>query len=137
RALRQREPDGAVDVALHQFVAALEPVIEAFEHAARLLAGLARALQGDVIAARIGDDAEPALDQGKVLAVLPEQRGGQAVVIEGESDLCRVVLRDDERFIRSGCSQFRLLRRGKPAAARAVVEAFAQACRTDYCWRFR
>ena len=47
RALRQREPDGALDVALHQFVAALEPLIETFEHAARLLAGFARAFEGD------------------------------------------------------------------------------------------
>ena len=39
RALRDRLPDGAVDVALAQLVAALELLVEHFEHAARLLAG--------------------------------------------------------------------------------------------------
>ena len=89
RALRQRQPDGAVDIALHQFVAAFEPLIKAFEHAARLIAGFARAFDGDLIAARIGDDAEPAFDQCEILAVLPEQHGGEAVVVEGEHDLRR------------------------------------------------
>ena len=92
RALRQREADRAVDVALHQFVTALEPLIEAFEHAPGQLAGLVGAFQRDVIAARIGDDAEPALDQSEVLAVLTEQGGGEAIVVEGERDLRRVVL---------------------------------------------
>jgi len=81
RALRQRQPDRAVDVAPHQFVAALEPLVEAFEHAPRQLAGLVGAFQRDVIAARIGDDAEPAFDQGEVLAVLTEQGGGKAIVV--------------------------------------------------------
>src|SRR5579863_2191551 len=57
RALRQSEPDGAVDVALHELVAALEPVIKALQHAACLIAGIAAALDGDGIAPRIGDDA--------------------------------------------------------------------------------
>ena len=84
RALRQREPDGALDVALHQLVAALEPLVKTLQHAARLLAGVARALDGDLIAARIGDDAEPAFDQREVLAVLAEQHRGEPVVVEGE-----------------------------------------------------
>ncbi len=118
RALRQREPDSAVDVALHQFVAALESLVKALEHAARLIAGFARAFERDVIAARIGDDAEPALDQREVLAVLPEQHGGEPVVVEGQNDLGRIVRRDEDRLFGSGgtgCSQFRLLRRRESA----------------------
>src|SRR5215813_11440104 len=41
RALCDREPDRAFDVAGDEFVAALEPRIEAVKHAARLLAGVA------------------------------------------------------------------------------------------------
>ena len=135
RALRQREADRAVDVALHQFVTALEPLIEAFEHAPGQLAGLVGAFQRDVIAARSGNDAEPALDQSEILAVLTEQGGGEAIVVEGERDLRRVVLRDDDRLVRSGCSQFRLLRRARLAVA--VVQVFARARRTDCCWTLR
>ena len=119
--MRQREPDGAVDVALHQFVAALEPLVETFEHAARLIAGFARAFERDVIAARIGDDAEPALDQSEVLAVLPEQHGGEAIVVEGQNDLRRIVRRDEDRFFRSGCSQFRLLRQAERVRSMSFV----------------
>ena len=89
RALRQGHPDGAFDVALHQFVAALEPFVEAVEHAARLLAGLARAFERDMIAARGRRDAEPPFDQREVLAVLAEQDRGEAIVVEGENDLGR------------------------------------------------
>ena len=64
-------------------------LVEAFEHAAGLLDGVARAVERDVIAALLGDDAEPALDQRQVLAVLAEQHGGVAVVVEGEHDLGR------------------------------------------------
>ena len=74
-----REPDRALDVAGRELVAALELLVEAFEHAARLLDGVARAFERDLIAALLGDDAEPALDQREVLAVLAEQharRGG-------------------------------------------------------------
>ena len=79
RALRDGEPDRALDVAGGEVVAALELLVEAFEHAARLLDGVARAFERDVVAALLGDDAEPALDQREVLAVLAEQharRGG-------------------------------------------------------------
>ena len=62
-------PDG-------EFVAALDVLVEAFQHAARLLDGVARAFERDVIAALLGDDAEPALDQRQVLAVLAEQHRG-------------------------------------------------------------
>ena len=125
RALRQREPDGAVDVALHQFVAALEPLIKALEHAARLIAGFARAFERDLIAARIGDDAEPALDQSEVLAVLSEQRGGEAVVVEGENDLRRIVRCDEDRFFRLGVFAIQA-----PAPTRAALVR-------GLLWRFR
>ena len=61
--------------------------VEPFQHAAGLLAGAARAVDGDVIAALLGHHAEPALDQREILSVLPEQDGGQPVVLEGEHDL--------------------------------------------------
>ena len=87
RALRDRLADRAFDVACDEIVAALELLVEAFQHAARLLAGVARAFDGDVIAALLGDHAEPALDQREVLSVLAEQDGGEPVVVEGEHDL--------------------------------------------------
>ena len=92
RALRDREPDGALDVAGDQLVAALEPLVERVEHAPRLLAGVARALERDVVAALLGDHAEPVLDQREVLVVLAEQQRGEAVVVEGERDLGRGVV---------------------------------------------
>ena len=57
----------------------------AFEHAARRFAAVARAFDRHLITARLGDDAEPAFDQRKILPVLPEQRGGEAVVVEVEA----------------------------------------------------
>ena len=56
---------------------------------AGLLDGVARAVQRDVVAALLGDDAEPPLDQREVLAVLAEQHRGVTVVVEGEHDLGR------------------------------------------------
>jgi hypothetical protein len=45
-----------------------------------------------VVAALLGDDAQPALDQRQVLAVLAEQQRGEPVVVEGEHDLgCGIV----------------------------------------------
>ena len=41
----------------------------------------------DLIAARVRDHAETALDQREVLPVLAEQRRGAAIVVEGEHDL--------------------------------------------------
>src|SRR6185437_5237519 len=38
RPLRHSESDIAFDIALHQFVAAFEPLVEIFEHTPRLLA---------------------------------------------------------------------------------------------------
>ena len=89
RALRDHEPDRAFDIALREVVAALDLLIKAFEHAARALAAVARAFDRHLIAARVRHDAEPALDQREVLPVLPEQRRGAAIVVEGEQDLRR------------------------------------------------
>ena len=85
--LRKRLAHGAFDVAGGEFAAALELLVEAFQHAARLLGGVARALDGDVVAALLGGHGEPPLDQAEVLAVLAEQRRGEAVVVEREHDL--------------------------------------------------
>ena len=74
RTLRNRQPDDGVDVALHHFVAAFEPLVERFEHAARLLGSLARALERDLIAPRRGGDAKAPFDQSEILPILPEQR---------------------------------------------------------------
>ena len=73
RALRDRLPDRALDVALAELVAALDVFVEPFQHAPGLLAGAARAVDGDVIAALLGDDAEPPLDQREVLAILSKK----------------------------------------------------------------
>src|ERR1700683_839900 len=94
-ALRQRQPYRAVDIALRDFIAALEPLVERLEHPAGLLSRFARAFQCNVIAARRGNDAELPFDQGEVLTVLPEQYGSEAVIIEGHGDL-RVVRRRDQ-----------------------------------------
>src|SRR6202008_816902 len=79
--------------ARREILAALDLLIEAFEHAAGLLDRVARALDGDMIAALLGDHAEPALDQREVLAVLAEQHRGVAVVVEREHDLSRRAFR--------------------------------------------
>jgi len=87
--LRDREPDGALDVAGDQFIAALEPLIEALQHAPRLLAGIARSHDGDLVSALVGHHPQPALDQGEILAVLAQQQRGEPIVVEGERDLRR------------------------------------------------
>ena len=92
-ALRDREPDGALDVAGNQFIAALEPLIEPLQHASRLLAGFARSHDGDLVSALVGYHPQAALDQGEILSVLAEQQRGEPVVVEGERDLRRRGLR--------------------------------------------
>jgi hypothetical protein len=62
------------DIAGGDFTAALELIVEPFKDAASLLAAIARTFEGQMIAALIGGDAEPPLDQRKVLAVLAKQR---------------------------------------------------------------
>src|SRR5215470_8252718 len=103
RALRDRKPDGAFDITGDHLVAALESRIEPVEHTARLLAGVTRALESNVVAALLGDHAEAALDHREVLAILAEQQRSEAIVIIGKSDLrggilpCRV--RTQELFL--------------------------------------
>src|ERR1700692_282189 len=48
----------------------------------RRAAPAARAGDGDVVAARVHHDAEPALDLRQVLSVWPDQRRGGTVVVE-------------------------------------------------------
>ena len=58
-----------------------------------------------MIAALLGDDAEAALDQSEVLAILAEQRRSEAVVVEGHDEPGRGVRRcgrDDRSGI--GCA---------------------------------
>src|SRR3974377_2547035 len=73
RTLSDRLPDRAFDVALRQIVIALGLFVETLQNHARLLAGRARALDGDMIAALLGHDAETALHECEGLAVLAEQ----------------------------------------------------------------
>ena len=84
-------------------------LVEAFQHAAGLLDRVARAFERDMIAALLGDHAEPALDQRQVLAVLAEQHRGVAVVVEGEHDLGRRRLRGGHQSLagseRAQCHQ--------------------------------
>jgi len=111
RALRDRQPDGALDVAGHELIAALELLIKTLEHAARLFAGVASALDGGVVAARVRGDPEPPLDQGQVLSVLSEQRRRQAVVVEIQHDLGRGVAAGGRLRAEHGI----VLRRAQPA----------------------
>ena len=87
RALRDHGADRALDVALRQIVALRRLRIQRLQHAPRGVAAVARAGDGDVIAARIDHDAEPALDQRQVLSVGPDQGGGRAIVVEIDDDL--------------------------------------------------
>src|SRR5215211_7721851 len=87
RSLRDRMADRAFDVAGDQIVAALELLVEPFQHAPSLLHRFAIAFDRDMVAARIRHDTEPAFDQREILSVLTEQRGRQSVVVEGEHGL--------------------------------------------------
>ena len=94
RALRDREPDCALDIAGYQLVAALEPLVKSDEHAPGLLDGVARAFDGELVAALLGDDAETALDQREVLSVLAEQQRSAAIIIKVEYGLGCLVRSD-------------------------------------------
>ena len=61
--------------------------IQRLQHAPRGVAAVARAGDGDVVAAGIDHDAEPALDQREILSVGPDQRGCRAIVVEVDDDL--------------------------------------------------
>jgi len=90
--LGDREPDRALDIAGDELVAALEPRVEPVEHMARLLAGVTRALDGDMIAALFRNDAQPALDQRQVLSILAEQQRRQPIVVVGERNMRRSIV---------------------------------------------
>src|SRR5512139_1920587 len=66
---------------------ALQVFVQPLQHAAGLLAGAARSLERDMIAALLRYYAEPTFDQREILSVLAEQHGGQLVVLEREHDL--------------------------------------------------
>ena len=85
-------PDGEI-------LSALDLLVEAFENAARLLDGIARALKRDVIAALLGGDAKAPLDQSEILAVLAEQHRSVAIVVEGEHDLGRSAFRSGHQSL--------------------------------------
>ena len=87
RALRDHGADRAFDVALRQIVALGRLRIQRLQHAPRRIAAVARAGDGDVVAARIDHDAEPALDQRQVLSVGSDQRRRRAIVVEIDDDL--------------------------------------------------
>jgi hypothetical protein len=87
RALRQHGADRAFDLALREIVALHGLRIERLQHAPRGVAAVARAGNGDVVAAGIDDDTEPPLDQREILAVGADERGSGAVVVEVDDDL--------------------------------------------------
>ena len=87
RALRDHGADRAFDFALREIVALHRLRIERLQHAPRGVAAVARSCDGDVVAARIDDDAEPAFDQREILAVGADQRRSRAVVVEVDDDL--------------------------------------------------
>ena len=87
RALRDHGADGAFHFALRQIVALGSLRIQCLEHAARGIAAVAGSGDGDVVAAGVDDDAEPAFDQREILSVGTDQRGSRAVVIEVDDDL--------------------------------------------------
>ena len=86
-ALQRAFLDRAIDIAEADRLAELYPRIEVFEHVAGLFAGFRGALDRDLIADGVGEDAEPAFDLGEVLVVMPEEQRGVAIVVEGQSDL--------------------------------------------------
>ena len=87
RTLRDHGADRALDVALRQIVSLRRLRIQCFQHAPRRVAAVARSGDGDVIAARIDHDAEPAFDQRQVLSVGSDQRRDRAIVVEVDDDL--------------------------------------------------
>jgi hypothetical protein len=87
RALREHGADRAFDFALREVMSLHGLGIERFQHAPRGVAAVARAGDGDVVAAGIDDDAEPPFDQRQVLSVGADQRGSGAIVIEVDDDL--------------------------------------------------
>ncbi|MFK4679209.1 hypothetical protein ABIF39_000966 [Bradyrhizobium diazoefficiens] len=86
-ALCDHGADRALDLALVEILPLHRLGVEHLQHAARGIATVARAADGDVVALGIDDDAEPALDLREVLAVGADQCGCGAVVVEVDDDL--------------------------------------------------
>jgi hypothetical protein len=80
-------PDRAFDIALRQIVPLDRLRIQGFQDAPRGVAAVAGSGDGDVIAARIDHDAEPALDLRQVLSVGSDQCRRPSIVIEVDDDL--------------------------------------------------
>src|SRR5262249_34475299 len=72
--------DHPLDVAFTCGLALLHALVQHLEHAARLLARLARALDDNLIAVGVSRDAERALNAGDVLIVMAENDRGGGVV---------------------------------------------------------
>ena len=93
RALEHGLLDHALDIAGVGGLTELGALIEHFEHAPRLLAGLLRAANHDLVAVGVGDHAEAALDERDVLVVMAEhdaRRGGcrgRRISLDGASRL--------------------------------------------------
>ena len=106
-ALQQPFLDRAVDVAHRDRLAELDAIVERLQHVARALAGVGRALDRRLVAERVADDAEAALDAREVLVVLAEQRRGVPVVGERDRQLAR---------LRAGQGRRRRVRQGGDGA---------------------
>jgi len=87
RALRDHGADRALDIALREVMTLDGLCVERLQHSAGGVAAVTRSGDGDVIAAGIDEDAEPALDLRQVLSIGADQRGGGAIVIEVDDDL--------------------------------------------------
>ncbi|MGY4354918.1 hypothetical protein ACVW0J_001411 [Bradyrhizobium sp. i1.7.7] len=87
RALCDHGADRAFDFALVEILPLHGLRVECLQHAARGVAAVARAADGDVVALGVDHDAEPPLDLGEMLAVGADQRGCGAVVVEVDDDL--------------------------------------------------
>ena len=86
--------DHALNVAFACGLALLDAFVEHLEHAAGLLARLARALDDDLISVGVSRDAERALDARDVLIVMAEDYGRGGVVGESDGDFRRFGFRE-------------------------------------------
>ena len=89
-ALQHALLDRAVDIAGCDRLAAFHAVVEDLKHVAGALAGVGCPLEGNLIAERVRDDAQAALDLGEMLIVLAEHGRGVAVVGKTHGDVAGV-----------------------------------------------
>ncbi len=61
--------------------------IKRLQHASCGVAAVAGTGDGDLVAAGVNDDAEPAFDLRQILSIRADQRGRGAVVVEVDDDL--------------------------------------------------